>query len=175
MLKSMAGDLCIPGSPQHSEMLYVFVTTMGAEVAVGGMRVGTGVHVAVGGMVVSVGGIAVGVAGIVKFDNGLSFIETITSWDEFKSVSFSIRPNHESPAPAPFNMVGGRYFAVTEMKYWIEDTDDGSVILHLHSQHHLTTNFNAYAGASIWTDFMLGNLQAYVLRMIKVRAESSLP
>ncbi|HJS20776.1 MAG TPA: hypothetical protein VJ785_18665, partial [Anaerolineales bacterium] len=106
---------------------------------------------------------------IVKFNNGLSFVETATSWDEFNSISFSIQPNPEIPAPAPFNMVGGRYFAVTEMNYWIEENGHDSVILHLHSQHRLTTHFNAYAG--VWTDFMLGNLQAYVLQMIKERTE----
>jgi hypothetical protein len=110
---------------------------------------------------------------IVNFDNGLSFIETITGWDEFKSVSFSIRPNNESSAPAPFDMVGGRYFAVTAMNYWIEDTGDGRVLLHLRSKHRLTTHFNAYAG--LWTDFMLVNLQSYVLQMIKTRAEGSFP
>jgi uncharacterized membrane protein len=106
----------------------------------------------------------------VTFDNGLSFIETITSWDEFNTVSFSICPNPESSAPPPFNMVGGKYFSVTEMNWWIEETDDGKVILHLRSQHRLTTHFNSYAG--IWTEFMLGNLQSYVLRMVKARAES---
>lgn len=111
----------------------------------------------------------VGGTRILIFDNGLSFVETVTSWDEFNSISFSIQPNPETHAPAPFNMVGGRYFAVTEMNYWIEESGDGRVILHLFSQHRLTTHFNAYAG--LWTDFMLGNLQSYVLRMIKARAE----
>ncbi|MEO5887024.1 MAG: hypothetical protein ABIQ77_05110 [Anaerolineales bacterium] len=105
-----------------------------------------------------------------KFDNGLSFVETVTSWDEFNSVSFSIQPNQQSSAPAPFNMVGGKYFVVTEMSYWIEETGDGTVILYLRSQHRLSTHFNSYAG--IWTDFMLSSLQSYVLRMIKTRAEN---
>lgn len=106
----------------------------------------------------------------IKFDNGLSFIETVTSWDEFNNVNFSVSPNEESPAPAPFNMVGGKYFAVTEMSYWIEQIDEDTMILHISSQHRLTTHFNSYAG--IWTDFMLRSLQNYVLRMIKTRAES---
>jgi len=108
---------------------------------------------------------------IVKFDYGLSFIETVTHWDRFKSVSFSILPNAESPAPAPFSMVGGRYFAVTEMNYWIDDAGSGAVILHVRSRHRLSTHFNSYAG--IWTDLMLSSLQTYVLRMIKTRAEMS--
>jgi hypothetical protein len=106
----------------------------------------------------------------IKFDNGLGFIETITSWEEFNSVSFAISPDKESSAPAPFNMVGGRYFAVIEMSYWIEQINQDTAILHLRSQHRLTTHFNSYAG--IWTDFMLNSLQSYVLRMIKTRAEN---
>lgn len=109
----------------------------------------------------------------IRFDNGLSFIETISEWNEFNSISFSISPNKESSAPAPFDMVGGKYFAVNEMSYWIEEAENGNVILHLRSRHRLTTHFNSYAG--LWTDFMLHNLQSYVLRMIKIRAENTSP
>lgn len=109
----------------------------------------------------------------ITFENGLSFIETVTSWDEFNDVSFSINTDPKSMAPAPFNMVGEKYFAVTEMDWWIEEINDGKVILHLRSRHRLSTHFNSYAG--IWTNLMLSNLQSYVLRMIKARAESSLP
>ncbi len=109
----------------------------------------------------------------ITFDNGLSFIETITSWDELNHVNFSISTNPKSTAPAPFNMVGKKYFAVTEMNWWIEEKDNDTVILHLRSQHRLSTHFNSYA--SIWTDLMLSNLQSYVLRMIKARAEGSMP
>jgi hypothetical protein len=109
----------------------------------------------------------------ITFENGLSFIETVTSWDELNHVNFSLSPNPKSIAPAPFNMVGIRYFSVTEMNWWIEEIDDRRVILHLRSQHRLSTHFNSYAG--LWTHLMLSNLQSYVLQMIKTRAESSFP
>jgi hypothetical protein len=109
----------------------------------------------------------------ITFENGLSFIETVTSWDEFNRVSFSISTDPKSTAPAPFNMVGKKYFGVTEMNWWIEELDNDTVILYLRSQHRLSTHLNSYAG--IWTDFMMSNLQSYVLRMIKARAEGSSP
>lgn len=106
----------------------------------------------------------------VVFDNGLAFTETVTYWDKSNRINFSIAPNEQSTAPAPYSMVGKKYFAVTDMKYWIEPIDHNTVILHLTSQHQLTTRFNSYAG--IWTDLMLRSLQSYVLRMIKARAEN---
>lgn len=103
------------------------------------------------------------------FENGLAFTETITFWDENHSINFSISPNSQSNAPAPFNMIGNKYLAVTEMNYWIEQIDQNNVILHLSSQHRVTTHFNSYAG--LWTSVMLEDVQAYALRIIKNRSE----
>ena len=104
------------------------------------------------------------------FDNGLAFTETVTYWDKNNRINFSISPSDQTTAPAPFSMIGKKYFAVTEMNYWIEPVDQDTIILHVTSQHQLTTHFNSYAG--IWTDFMLSSLQNYVLQMIKARAEN---
>ena len=104
------------------------------------------------------------------FDNGLAFTETVTYWDKNNRINFSISPSSQTTAPAPYSMVGKKYFAVTEMNYWIEPVDQDTIILHLTSQHQLATHFNSYAG--IWTDFMLSSLQNYVLQMIKVRGEN---
>jgi hypothetical protein len=104
------------------------------------------------------------------FDNGLAFSETVTYWDKNNRINFSISPSDQNTAPAPFSMIGKKHFAVTEMTYWIEPVDQDTIILHITSQHQLTTHFNSYA--SIWTDFMLSSLQNYVLQMIKARAEN---
>lgn len=104
------------------------------------------------------------------FDNGLAFIETVTYWDKNNRINFSISPSDQTTAPAPFSMIGKKYFAVTEINYWIEQVDQDTVILHIISQHQLTTHFNSYA--AIWTNFMLSSLQNYVLQMIKTRAEN---
>lgn len=104
------------------------------------------------------------------FDNGLAFTETVMYWDENNSINFLIYPSDQTTALAPYSMIGKKYFAVTEMNYWIESVDQDTVILHITSQYQLTTHFNSYA--SIWTDFMLSSLENYVLRMIKTRAEN---
>jgi hypothetical protein len=112
-----------------------------------------------------------GVGGVrtTVFENGLVFTETIIFWDENHNIIFSISPNSQSTAPAPFNMIGNKYLTVTEMDYWIEQIDQNNIILHLSSQHRITTHFNSYAG--IWTEVMLKDVQAYALRIIKNRSE----
>lgn len=112
-----------------------------------------------------------GVGGIRKsvFDDGLVFTETVIYWDENHSIKFSISPNSQSTAPPPYKMIGSKYLAVTEMDYWIEQIDQNNVVLHLSSQHRLTTHFNAYAG--LWTESILKDIQAYALRIIKNRSE----
>ncbi len=112
-----------------------------------------------------------GVGGIrnAVFDNGLIFTETITSWNENQSVQFSISPSSQSTAPPPYKIIGSKYLAVTEMDYSIEQIDQNNVILHLSSQHILTTHLNFYAG--FWTELILKDVQAYALRIIKNRSE----
>lgn len=112
-----------------------------------------------------------GVGGIrnAVFENGLIFTETITYWDENNRIQFSISPNSQSTAPPPYKMIGSKYLAVTEMDYWIEQIDENNVILHLTSQHIVTTHLNSYAG--LWTELILKNIQAYALRIIKNRSE----
>jgi uncharacterized membrane protein len=112
-----------------------------------------------------------GVGGIrsAVFENGLIFTETITYWDENHRIQFSISPSSQSTAPSPYKIIGSKYLAVTEMDYWIEQIDQDNVILHLRSEHVLTTHLNSYAG--FWTELILRNVQAYALRIIKNRSE----
>jgi hypothetical protein len=70
---------------------------------------------------------------------------------------------------APWPEIGGRYFDVTAASYWIEPLAAGRVRLHLSSTHRLTTRFNAYG--LLWTRWGLGEFQAYVLQIIKARAQ----
>ncbi len=104
------------------------------------------------------------------FNNGLTFTETISSWDKNNRIAFAISPSNHSSASAPYSMIGKEYFSVTEMDYWIEPTSQNAVILHLTSKHKLHTRFNFYA--SFWTQWMLKDLQDYVLTMIKNRVEN---
>ena len=41
----------------------------------------------------------------------------------------------------------------------------------LESAHRVSTRFNEYSGA--WTDFILADLQGYLLRIVKERAEAA--
>jgi uncharacterized membrane protein len=103
------------------------------------------------------------------FENGLVFTETINYWDENHRIQFSISPSSRSTAPPPYKIIGSKYLAVTEMDYWIEQIDENNVILHLRSEHILTTHLNSYAG--FWTELIMKNVQAYALRIIKNRSE----
>ena len=103
------------------------------------------------------------------FENGLIFTETINYWDENRRIQFSISPSSQSTAPPPYKIIGSKYLAVTEMDYWIEQIDENNVILHLRSEHILTTHLNSYAG--FWTELIMKNVQAYALRIIKNRSE----
>jgi hypothetical protein len=112
-----------------------------------------------------------GVGGTRKaiFENGLIFTETIKYWDENRRIQFSISPSSQSTAPPPYKIIGSKYLAVTEMDYWIEQIDENNIILHLRSEHILTTHLNSYAG--FWTELIMKNVQAYALRIIKNRSE----
>lgn len=103
------------------------------------------------------------------FDNGLTFVETVTTWTQDKQIAFSIKPNGVA-ALQPWNEIGGQYFDVIDGAYTIEPLTDGRVLLHLSSHHRLSTRFNVYGGA--WTDYVMRDLQNYILRIIKARCEN---
>ncbi len=112
-----------------------------------------------------------GVGGIrdATFDNGLRFDETITEWEHHKRIRFDIVETSESLLPAPLHMIDGETFDVIEGMYEIEQLADGTIMLHLTSEHHLSTRFNTYG--SYWTDLIMRDLQNYILRIVKIRAE----
>ena len=68
-----------------------------------------------------------------------------------------------------FGLPDGR-FDVIDGAYTIEPLTDGRVLLHLSSHHRLSTRFNVYGGA--WTDYVMRDLQNYILRIIKARCEN---
>jgi hypothetical protein len=111
-----------------------------------------------------------GVGGVrdASFDNGLVFVETITEWTFMERIRFTIHPVTPEAMPAPFNAIGGP-FDVLDGTYSIEPLANGQVILHLSSTHRLTTAINAYG--SLWTDYIMRDLQDYILEIIKARCE----
>ena len=54
--------------------------------------------------------------------------------------------------------------------YEIADAGGGRSVLHLYSTYRLTTRINAYG--TIWIDWMLRDIQSYILAVEKARSES---
>lgn len=114
-----------------------------------------------------------GIGGIrnARFEDGLAFTETINHWEEGKGIGFEIKVNPgAAPARAPLNQIGGKYLDVFEGGFTIEPRGADRVILHLSSRHRLSTTFNFYGG--LWTDWVMRDLQNYILRVIKNRCEA---
>jgi len=117
-------------------------------------------------------GEGVGAVRYATFEHGVLFVETITEWDEPHRLSFSIRADTKNIPPKTFDehvTIGGKYFDVLNGTYWIEDLGNGNVILHLSSEQRLSTRFNFYS--HYWTEYLMGDLQNYILRIIKTRCE----
>ena len=109
------------------------------------------------------------------FEHGVLFVETITDWRPGRRLAFSIRADTAHLPPTTLDehvTVGGPYFDVLEGVYEIEPVAPGRVILHLASTHRLSTRFNAYSG--LWTDFIMRDVQEYILEIVKRRCETPL-
>jgi hypothetical protein len=118
-------------------------------------------------------GEGVGAVRYATFERGVLFVETITEWQEPRKLSFSIRADTEHIPPTTFDehvIIGGKYFDVLDGSYSIEDIGNGDVILHLSSSQRLSTRFNFYS--HYWTEYLMADLQNYILRIIKKRCES---
>ena len=115
-----------------------------------------------------------GVGGVrdAYFENGLRFDETITEWTHHERIRFDIVETSETLLPAPLNLIDGERFDVVEGMYEIELLADGTIMLHLTSEHFLTSHFNQYG--AYWTDLIMRDLQNYILDIIKVRAEQAI-
>ncbi|HEX5033850.1 MAG TPA: hypothetical protein VFW62_05165 [bacterium] len=115
-----------------------------------------------------------GIGGIrqASFEGNVLFIETIDHWEEGRSLSFNIAADPDSIPQRTLDehvTVGGPYFDVLQGRYEIEPLDSGRVRLHLTSFYRLTTPFNFYS--SLWTDFVMRDIQKYILVVLKERSE----
>jgi len=117
-------------------------------------------------------GQGVGAVRLATFEKGVLFVETINEWDSPHRLSFSIRADTKDIPPSTFDkhvIIGGKYFDVLTGTYWIENVGNGDVILHLSSSQRLSTRFNFYS--HYWTDYLMADLQDYILGIIKKRCE----
>ena len=115
-----------------------------------------------------------GIGGVrhATFEHGVTFVETIYEWEPRRTVAFTIDALAETIDAADLNtqvVVGGTYFDTLDGRYEIEPLADGRILLHLSSEHRLSTRFNVYAGW--WTDWIMRSTQNYILDVIKVRCE----
>jgi hypothetical protein len=113
----------------------------------------------------------VGGVRVATFDNGLTFVETVTAWEDLKQISFKIKVDRQRAVAAPFDAIGSKVFDVLDGTYTLEPVGNGSVILHLTSTERVSTHFNFYSGW--WTDTIMADLQNYILEIVRHRAESA--
>lgn len=116
-----------------------------------------------------------GVGGVrhASFERGLTFLETVTTWEPERRLAFTIKADTASIPPTTLDehvTIGGRYFDVLDGEYRIEPQGNGEVRLHLTSRQRLSTDFNAYAG--MWTDAVMDDLQGSILEVIQHRCEA---
>jgi hypothetical protein len=116
-----------------------------------------------------------GVGGVrhASFAGGVLFIETIDKWDPNRRIGFSIHAEADQIPKTTLDdhvRVGGQYFDVLRGEYVIEALPNGTVLLHLSSDHRLSTDFNWYA--QLWTDAIMRDIQQTILQVIRTRCES---
>jgi hypothetical protein len=119
-----------------------------------------------------------GVGGVrlASFEGGVVFVETVTLWEPGRRLAFTIHADPESiPMRTldPHVTVGGEFFDVLEGGYQIEPLGPERVRLHLESRHRVSTRFNFYS--RLWTDFVMTDVQRYILERLKVRCERGRP
>jgi hypothetical protein len=108
-----------------------------------------------------------------SFEGGVVFVETVTDWQPGRRLAFSIAADPTSIPQTTLDehvTVGGPFFDVLDGTYEIEPVAPGRVVLHLASTHRLSTRFNLYSG--LWTDFIMRDVQEYILKILKRRCEA---
>lgn len=116
-----------------------------------------------------------GVGGVrhASFEGDVVFVETITRWEPQHMLTFGIDIDADAIPATTLDQhvtIGGPYFDVLEGEYELEPLPDGSVRLHLRSRHRVSTRFNPYA--TLWTDFIMSDVQSYILTILKRRCEA---
>lgn len=111
-----------------------------------------------------IGGIRTG-----EFEFGLIFYEEVVLWEEYQAVDFTVDVMVNPQSTPVLRQIGGAYFDVLGTGYEIEAIDESTVILRLHSDYRLSTNFNFYG--AFWSDWIMKDFQNYILQTIKTRVE----
>jgi hypothetical protein len=115
-----------------------------------------------------------GVGGVreASFERGVLFRETVIDWVPERRLSFTIAVDSIPTRTLDQHVtVGGEYFDVLDGTYEIVPVAPGEVELRLWSTHRLSTHFNGYA--SLWTDFVMRQIQGNILQVVRHRAEAA--
>lgn len=117
-----------------------------------------------------------GVGGVrhATFEGHVLFVETITAWQPQRHIAFTIAAQTDSIPATTLDRhvtVGGPYFDVLTGEYTIEQRNDSTIVLHLSSEHRLSTTLNLYAGW--WTEAIMQDIQSTILAVIKKRCETT--
>lgn len=119
-----------------------------------------------------------GVGGVrhATFERGVEFIETVDDWQPLRRLSFGIVPNTATIPPTTFDehvTVGGKFFDVLRGTYELQPIGPGRTRLVLYSQQRVSTNLNWYA--SLWTGFVMSEIQQRILVVLQHRCEAQQP
>lgn len=115
-----------------------------------------------------------GVGGVreASFERGVLFRETVIDWVPQRRLSFTIAVDSIPTKTLDQHVtVGGEYFDVLDGTYEIVPLSADAVELRLWSTHRLSTHFNGYA--SLWTDFVMRQIQGNILQVVRDRAEAA--
>ena len=100
------------------------------------------------------------------------FRETVIDWVPHRRLSFTIAVDSIPTKTLDQHVtVGGEYFDVLDGTYEIVPISAKEVELRLWSTHRLSTHFNGYA--SLWTDFVMRQIQGNILQVVRDRAEAA--
>jgi hypothetical protein len=109
----------------------------------------------------------------ITWEKGISFKETIESWQEGWGFTYRIQVDPKSIPPTTLDehvLVGGKYFDVQAGSYRIDSVGPARFVITLSCQYRVTTTFNTYS--MLWAGFLLNDFNQMILEVIKNRAET---
>lgn len=106
-----------------------------------------------------------------RYSSGMAVIEPIVEWQPHRRYAFEVHLDPNAPLPSPLWRAAddNDHLDIQRVEYEVEPQSDGAVVLHLRTTYRLATPFNPYSGR--WIDFLLADFEAYILRIVKARAE----
>lgn len=113
----------------------------------------------------------IGATRIGHFEGGLTFKETVTTWERNKRVAFDITVIPSSIRQTIFDqhVLKGDHFTFLNASYDLEPIADGQTRLTLSSTYQLDTKINGYS--SFWGQKLLTDFQGRLLEVIKRRCD----